>query len=76
MRRILNQIIPFIFLGIALVALSFSLMILFYLFLFGAVVGVVLFAINWIREKFFPPKNIDANKKSGRVIDSDDWKKL
>jgi hypothetical protein len=77
MQRFLNQLIPFILIGVAVVAFAFGIMLLAYLFLFGAIVGFVLFIITWMREKFFPQKNVPATKKNtGRIIDSDDWKKL
>lgn len=77
MQRIMNQIIPFIFIGIAMVAFAFGIMLLAYLFFFGAVIGMVLFLISLIRNKLFPPKAIvKPRKKQGRIIDSDDWKRM
>jgi len=79
MKRFINQLIPFILLGIALAAFAFGIILLAYLFLFGALVGLVLFAVNWIRSKLFPPKTLPKVNKppqSGRIIDSDDWKNL
>lgn len=77
MQRFLNQLIPFILVGVAIVAFVFGIMLLGYLLLFGAIVGFALFAFNWLREKLFPTKTMTKpEKKSGRIIDSDDWKKL
>jgi len=80
MRRFLNQFLPFVFVGFALVALIFGIMLLAYLFFFGAVVGMVLYAIAAIRERFFAPKRkpLDKTKspQSGRIIDTDDWRKM
>lgn len=77
MQRFLNQLIPFVLIGIAVVAFAFGIMLLAYLFLFGAIVGFILFIINWIRATFFAPKSVmPAKKTSGRIIDSDDWKEL
>lgn len=78
MQRFLNQLIPFLLAGIAIVAFAFGIMLLAYLFLFGAILGFILFIAAWIKQKFFPPKTIikPTSKKSGRTIDSDDWKKL
>jgi len=77
MQRFLNQLIPFILFGIAIVAFAFGIILLAYLFLFGAIVGFILFLIAWIRNRFFPPKTLTRKKpKSGRIIDSDDWKKM
>lgn len=77
MKRFLSQLIPFIFIGIAIVAFAFGIILLAYLFLIGALVGLILFSISWIKEKFFPRKvSTQPKKHSGRVIDSDDWKKM
>jgi hypothetical protein len=78
MQRFLNQLIPFILIGIAIVAFALGIMLLAYLFLIGAIVGFVLFIAARIREKFFQPKKAIKRKdnKPGRIIDSDDWKEL
>lgn len=77
MRKFLNQFIPFFFLGFALVALAFGIMLLAHLFLLGAVVGGFLYLGTWIREKFFtPPPPITPEKSHGRIIDSNDWRKM
>ena len=76
MQRFLSKLVPFIFIGIAIVAFAFGIMLLAYLFIFGAFIGLILFTISWIREKFFPNKKPLSMKKKGRIINSDDWKKL
>jgi hypothetical protein len=77
MRRLINQILPFMFIGVAVVAFAFGIMLLAYLFFFGAIVGMILFLFNWIRQKFFATKKmIKTKKKPGRIIDSDNWTKL
>lgn len=77
MRNFLKQILPFIFAGIALVALAFGIMLLAYLFFIGALVGLVLYLISYLRAIFFPPKpRVPSQKPSGRIIDSDDWRKM
>ncbi len=61
--------------GIALAAFTFGIILLAYLFLFGAILGLILYFVAWIREKFFAPKQKKTlRKKSSRIIDSDDWK--
>ena len=78
MQRFFRQFIPFILIGIAIVAFAFGIILLAYLFLFGALIGLVLFIIAWIRAKFFPRTTLtkrDKNK-TGRIIDSDEWNKL
>lgn len=74
MRKLVSQLIPFLTLGIAIVAFAFGLMLLAYLFLFGAIVGTILFIINWIRSKYGTRKQPPPQVKGGRIIDADDWK--
>lgn len=77
MQKLVNQIIPFLLAGVAIVAFTFGIMLLAYLFLFGAAIGFVLFLISWIRQRFFAPKTpVKPQKPSGRIIDSNDWKKM
>lgn len=76
-QQLISRLLPFIFAGIAVMAFVFGIMILAYLFIFGAIVGLVLFIISFLREKFFSIKKTTPSKqKSGRIIDIDDWKKL
>lgn len=77
MRRFFSQLIPFIFIGVALVALAFGIFVLAYLFFIGAIVGFILFLLTWLRQKFFAPKTVVKTRpKTGRTIDSKDWKEL
>ena len=78
MQRFLNRLVPFLLIGIALVAFAFGIILLAYLFLIGALVGLILFFIAWLRAKFFPKKTLSKPRsmKQGRTIDSDDWNKL
>lgn len=82
MRSIYNKIVPFIILGIAIVALVAGLILFSYLLILGAVVGVILFALTWLREKFFPSKRMTTYQKpptqhqqsGGRTFEHDDKK--
>ncbi|HTM63897.1 MAG TPA: hypothetical protein VL360_05290 [Gammaproteobacteria bacterium] len=74
--RFLNRIIPFLIAGMILVMLAFGMVLLAYIFLIGTVVGIALFAVSWIRERFFARTPKPPAQKQGRVIDSDDWRKL
>lgn len=79
MNKLISRIIPFIFIGIAIVAFAFGILILAYLFLIGAIVGLGLFLISWIRERLYPPKTItkvQKQQRKGRTFDSDNWKEL
>ena len=70
----MQRIIPFIFLGIFIVLFVVGLIILSYILIYGALVGLVLFMLSWLKEKFFPKKasNLPTKKRKGRTIDHDD----
>jgi hypothetical protein len=72
MQNIYARLLPFIFIGIAIVALIFGLILLAYLFIFGALVGLTLFAVAYIKQRFFASKQIIIPKKQGRTIDHDE----
>lgn len=74
--RFFKRLVPFIIAGIMLAVMAFGLILLAYLFLIGTVIGMVLYAFNWVRERYFRPPNKQPRQPSGRVIDSDDWRKL
>lgn len=77
MQRLINRIIPFIMVGIAIVAFAFGIFLLAYLFLFGAIMGLILYLAALIKDKLFPSKTVNPPAPtSGRTIDSDDWKVL
>lgn len=78
MNKLINRIMPFILIGIAIVAFAFGILILAYLFLIGAIIGLSLFLISWVRDKLYPPKTVTKvqKKPQGRTFDSDDWKEL
>jgi hypothetical protein len=72
MRSLLSKLIPFVLFGFVLVALVAGFILFSYLLIFGALVGLVLFLISWIREKFFPSKHLTTRQsppKSGRTFD-------
>lgn len=73
MPSFFKRLIPFIFLGVMMVLLVVGIIALSYLLMVGAIVGLILFAIAWLKETFFkspPPKNL--KHKSGRTIDHHD----
>lgn len=78
LRNLLRQLSPFIVLAVMLLFFSFGLVILFYVILASFVISFVLFAVNWVRNRFFNPTKQASKKeqKQGRVIDSDDWRRL
>lgn len=77
LRRFIQQLFPFVLLGFAITAFVFGIFLLAYLLMIGALVGLTLFSLNWIKNKLFPPKMPSRVKKQpGRVIESKDWKEL
>lgn len=75
MQSIFKKLIPFIFLGIMIVLFVVGLIVLSYLLIFGAIVGVILFIIAWIRDQLFNKRQKiqypEVKKKSNRTIDHD-----
>lgn len=71
-----KRLTPFIIAGIMLAVMAFGMILLAYLFLIGTVIGMILYAFNWIRERYFTPRKKQPRQPSGRVIDSDEWRKL
>lgn len=69
MQKLLSAFIPFLILGIMLVAFVFGIILFSYLLIYGAIVGIVLFSLLWLKEKLFPAKKSD--NKSGRIIEHD-----
>lgn len=72
----LERIMPYIGLGLFVVLLVFAIIFLSYLFIFGAIVGLILFAIAWVRTKL---SNNNASSISnqthqhqGRIYDHDE----
>lgn len=77
MPSFLNRIIPFIFMGIMIVLFIVGLVLLSYLLIAGALVGLVLFIANWIRNWLSTPKHPEPSNKitrQGRTIDHNDIK--
>lgn len=71
MQNFFARLIPFVLLGMALVAFAFGIVLFAYLLLFGAIVGLVLFVIAWIRDKLMKSKRKQVTKTSHRTIDHD-----
>ena len=72
MKNLYAKIMPFIMLGIALVAIFYGLILLAYLFVFGAIVGSILFVIAWVKATYFSSRSIPIPKRTGRTIDHDE----
>lgn len=80
MQHFLNRLIPLLLTAFAIAAFLFGIILLAYFLLFCAIAGLGIYCVLWIRNKFFPPKIIinktSTKPKSGRIIDSEDWKNL
>lgn len=71
---------PFIGLGLFIVLLVFGIVFISYVLFFGAIVGLVLFAIAWVRTKFAKRNAVNISPQGqqqqqhqhqGRVYDHD-----
>lgn len=71
-----NRIMSFIGLGIFIVLFICAFVFLSYLLIIGAAVGLILFLIAYIRNRFFHKKQADGfindNDQTHRIIDQDD----
>ncbi len=72
-QSFLARLIPFVLLGVAIVAFVLGMIVMAYIFVFGALLGLAIFAITWVRAKFFPNKNLGIVKR-GRTYDHNDLK--
>lgn len=76
----LARIMPFIGLGLFIVLLVFGIVFISYVLFFGAIVGLVLFAIAWVRTKLAernavnisPQGQQQQHQHQGRVYDHDE----
>lgn len=74
LKQALENIIPFLVLGIA-IALAVGFFILFsYVLFWGLIVGAVLWALSFVKNLFFPHTKASnpPTKRKGRVIEHDD----
>lgn len=74
MQSFMARLLPFIFLGILLVLVVVGIILFSYLVLFGALVGLVLFLLAWVKGLFSRNKQkypAAYHKKPGRIIDHD-----
>ena len=73
--RILFRLPPILIACLFIVVMIFGMVLFAYLFLFAAAVGIIFYLYNWLRLHFFTPKKTPL-RPAGRIIDSDDWRKL
>ena len=74
MKNVLLKIAPFIVFGITIFIFIAGLVILSYILIFGSLIGLVLFAIKWLRDKLSAKSKPPAKEveKRGRTIDHND----
>lgn len=67
----MQRLAPFIFIGIMIVLFAVGIIILSYLLILGALVGIVLFVVVWIKDKLIRNDHLPQVKKKqeGRTID-------
>lgn len=77
LRRLLSQLLPLIFIAFAILLFIFGIVLFSYLFMIGMALAAILFMVRWVRGYFIkaPPKPKNP-PRTGRIIDSDDWKEL
>lgn len=74
MQSLFGRLMPFIFVGIMVVLAVVGVILFSYLLIFGALVGLVLFAITWLRGLFSHKKTRQLQTKqhkTGQTIDHD-----
>ncbi len=66
-----ERMIPYLMLGVALVVVVAVAILMFYLFVWGVLIGLLIWGIMAIKEKFFSTSpSVHVNKeKEGRIID-------
>ncbi len=67
---LLAKLLPFLGMGIFFVVIIIALIFFSYILLLGGLIGLVLFVVAFIKEKFFPTKkNVPA--RQGKTYDHD-----
>ncbi len=75
--QIIRQIAPLFLAAFILVMMMFGMVLLGYLILFILFVSSLAYVFNRIKLYFQPPQSKKpSHPPSGRIIDSDDWRKL
>ncbi len=69
-QKIAEQIVPFLIVGISIALMIGIFIMLSYVFVWGLIIGSVLWLIFWIKQ-YFTAKEKPAKPK-GRVIEHDD----
>jgi len=68
----LGKLLPFFAMGIFLILGIVSLILVSYLLFLGCLIGFILFAIAWVKNRFFTKKHDPNPLQQGRIYDHDD----
>lgn len=63
-NHFLSRLLPFLGIGIFLVVIIIALIFLSSLFLLGAIIGLILFIIAYVKKRFFSAKKSEIVPKS------------
>lgn len=72
MQKIVENLIPFVMIGVGIALFIGLLFMFFYVAIWGLVIGGVLWLATLAKQYLFPDKS--ATKAEGRVIEHDDKK--
>ncbi len=76
----LKQLLPYISLGIFIVLVIIGILFLSYILIIGAIIGLALFIIGYLKAKFFPtkfpqrPQQSQPPSRQGRIFDHNEFK--
>lgn len=71
-ESIFEKVMPYITVGIFIALAIVGIILLSYLLIWGAIIGLVIYAIAYVKERFFPSKKPVKHEQKGRTIDHDD----
>lgn len=71
-QKIVQSLLPFIVLGIAVALLLGIITMFFYVLAWGVLIGALLWLVSLIKDFFFPAKKPDESQ--GRIIEHNDPK--
>jgi hypothetical protein len=72
LQKIIENLLPFVIVGIAIALFIGLLFMFFYIAVWGLIIGGVLWLTTLVKQYFFP--NNAPKKEEGRVIEHDDKK--
>lgn len=73
-KKVIETLIPFIIIGVAIALFVGLLFMFFYIALWGLLIGGVLWLAAMAKNYFFPAKATTSPKDQGRIIEHNDKK--